>query len=238
MASPQPTDAHLRIAHSIHEAILIRNFTIRQRRIIDLIMRLSWGCGKKTCIIPKLVDFKIVGIYKSDIKRELQYLVEANVINWNRNTNTFAFNKNFDSWKISIVRGFNFKKLSELISLNLSLQNTNQVSELPTKLVESTNSSRVETGLNSEVEPPLKKVFKKNKDIYIHGLVRMSIEEYNKLCVKFGVDVANSRIEELDLYMQSKGKKYKSHYATILAWDKREEKENNKFKKSNTLMEL
>ena len=33
-------------------------------------------------------------------------------------------------------------------------------------------------------------------------------------------------IDELSLYIDSKGAKYKSHYSTILAWGRRREKEN------------
>lgn len=33
-------------------------------------------------------------------------------------------------------------------------------------------------------------------------------------------------IDELSLYIDSKGAKYKSHYSTILAWARRREKEN------------
>lgn len=46
MVNPQPTDAHIRIAHSLFEEIAMRDFSKRQRIMIDLVLRLSWGCGK------------------------------------------------------------------------------------------------------------------------------------------------------------------------------------------------
>ena len=118
MASPQPTDAHLRVAHSINEAIMLRDFTKRQRKILDLILRLSWGCGKKNAYIPLQKNFSIVGIHEVDIKKELDWLQESRVIA--RNDCMYSFNKNFDEWQISRVKPFEPEKLSNLLSLNLT----------------------------------------------------------------------------------------------------------------------
>lgn len=53
--------------------------------------------------------------------------------------------------------------------------------------------------------------------------VKLTKEEYQKLCEKFGKDEADARIENLSLYIQSKGDKYRSHYATILNWERMEQ---------------
>jgi len=80
MANPQPTDAHLRMAHSINEAIMLRDFTKRQRKIPDLILRLSWGCGKKAAYIPHQKEFCVTGIYEPDVKKELIWLEQSKII--------------------------------------------------------------------------------------------------------------------------------------------------------------
>jgi len=49
--------------------------------------------------------------------------------------------------------------------------------------------------------------------------------EYQKLAIKFGNDDIVEKIEALSNGMASKGYKYKSHYATILSWDRRDKKE-------------
>lgn len=64
MANPQPTDAHLRVAHNITEAIMTRDFTKRQGKVLDLILWLSWGCGSKEAYIPHQRDFSVVGIHE------------------------------------------------------------------------------------------------------------------------------------------------------------------------------
>ena len=46
-------------------------------------------------------------------------------------------------------------------------------------------------------------------------------EEFEKLKTQFGEKGTNDRIENLSQYIASKGKKYKSHYATILTWERK-----------------
>lgn len=126
MANPQPTDAHIRIAHSITEEIMMRDFTKRQRSIMDFILRLSWGCGKKIAIIPLQKDFELVGIDKTKIKAEISWLINAKVISRDQSGKEYSFNKNFDEWRVSIVPNYDKKRFIELLNLNLrSCQNGN-----------------------------------------------------------------------------------------------------------------
>ena len=53
--------------------------------------------------------------------------------------------------------------------------------------------------------------------------VFLTAEELNKLQAKF--PDWQARIDELSCYIESSGKKYNSHYATILAWDRRKKTE-------------
>lgn len=68
------------------------------------------------------------------------------------------------------------------------------------------------------------KPYRTNKEVYSE-VVRLSKEEHGKLVAKFGQQATDDKIENLSLYVLSKGDKYKSHYATLLSWDKREKKE-------------
>ena len=49
-------------------------------------------------------------------------------------------------------------------------------------------------------------------------LVLLTEEEHQKLVTELGDPLTKRYIEKLSLYQQSKGKRYKSHYATILNW--------------------
>lgn len=58
-----------------------------------------------------------------------------------------------------------------------------------------------------------------------YGKVKLTKTEYQELIIKFGQQGTKERIENLELYIGSKGDKYKSHYMTILSWEKKHEKE-------------
>ncbi len=53
--------------------------------------------------------------------------------------------------------------------------------------------------------------------------VKLFEEEFQKLTNAFGESGTKDRIENLSQYMASKGKKYSSHYATILAWERKKD---------------
>jgi hypothetical protein len=59
---------------------------------------------------------------------------------------------------------------------------------------------------------------KKNK---YADYVSMTPEEYEKLLTEFGEQGTAERIEKLNLYKGSTGKKYKSDYLTILNWERK-----------------
>jgi hypothetical protein len=117
MANPQPGEAHLRMAHSIAEQIMVSHFSEQQRRILDLILRLSWGCGKMTAFIPLQRDFLLVGIGENRIKNHLDWLQSAKVII--RAGQYYSFNREFDQWRVSRAFTYCPQKIADLVGLNL-----------------------------------------------------------------------------------------------------------------------
>jgi hypothetical protein len=76
-----------------------------------------------------------------------------------------------------------------------------------------------EIKLNKEEKKSIKKKFLDN--------VFLAAEEYQKLIEHFGTeDAAKERIENFSVQMKIHGYKYQDHYLTILAWDRREKKQN------------
>lgn len=55
--------------------------------------------------------------------------------------------------------------------------------------------------------------------------VELRKEDYYELVNLYGEDKARELIEDLSIYMQSSGKKYENHYATLLNWTRRQEKD-------------
>lgn len=120
MANPQPEDGYVKLANEIWNEIIRRDFSKRQKDIILFIWRLSYGCQRKTALIPLLKDFELCGIGQQNIRKELTLLKECKVINWDQTKNLFAVNKDYDQWQITPVRGWDEVKFKELISKNLS----------------------------------------------------------------------------------------------------------------------
>lgn len=66
------------------------------------------------------------------------------------------------------------------------------------------------------------KKVKNEKNIYGEfGNVLLSDEERKRLIEQLNESAVSTLIDELDQYIESKGVKYKSHYATIQAWARR-----------------
>ncbi|TYS68682.1 hypothetical protein FZC76_06975 [Sutcliffiella horikoshii] len=119
MANVQVENGYIRIANELMDEIIRRDFSKRQIAILHLIIRLSYGCNKKDCVIDKLSDFEVAGIHRSDIKKELHYLKEANVIDWNQEGKKFSFKKNYELWHINPNKGWNKNRVDQLVHFNL-----------------------------------------------------------------------------------------------------------------------
>ena len=80
-------------------------------------------------------------------------------------------------------------------------------------------SSKIKALQSSSSPSPSNKEIN-NKKIYLE-FVFLAEEEHQKLVVQFGEKGAAERIDRLNIYLGSTGKKYKSHYYTILNWERR-----------------
>jgi len=111
VANPQP-DEFTRISNELYTAIMQTDFTKRQRNILDLVIRMSYGCGKKSALL-RPVDFELVGVYKTHVRKELDYLVQAKVLFIDGERITL--NKDYDQWRVSLVRGAADRKRFEAV---------------------------------------------------------------------------------------------------------------------------
>ena len=84
-----------------------------------------------------------------------------------------------------------------------------------------TEVKRLVTTCNTEIE--IEKI-KEKKNIYCEA-VKLTEKQYKELITSFGEAGANDRIENLSLYIRSKGDSYKCHYSTILSWERKHKKE-------------
>lgn len=77
----------------------------------------------------------------------------------------------------------------------------------------------VEEEVEIEVEEENKKKEKNTKKKFL-DFVKLTDEEYEKLITQFWQQWADEKIKHLNNYIGSKWDKYKSHYFTILSWDR------------------
>jgi DnaD/phage-associated family protein len=214
MVNPQPTDAHLRMAHSIEEEIMMRDFTKRQRSVMDFIIRLSWGCGKKYAVIPMQKDFELVGLDQTKAKAEIDWLINARVISRDVTGKVYSFNKNFDEWKVSIVPNYNKDRFKELLSLNITTcQNSNPIDEkassdygtLDEKASEDLTKKQVEQGSNKPNEAVTDVSKESIKEIIIEEVINVRAREgeifkfYNQnigLITRFQSEVIGQYLDE------------------------------------------
>lgn len=150
MADVQVENGYIRIANEIWDEIIRRDFSKRQKDILLFIWRLSYGCSKKTAIVPKLKHFSLCGVGSTNITQELKYLQDMKVISWDREQMIFSFNKNYELWQVSPVRGWDDEIFDELIHLNIS-KKTSQINNLSKQEVINSISEKL---LKQEVLEP------------------------------------------------------------------------------------
>lgn len=126
MANPQKEQGHLRIANEIWDQIMMCDFNREKRAILDLVLRLSWGCGKKSALIPRQKDFCLAGIPESNIKKNLKWLEKAKVLQIDWENKLYMFNKDYDSWRVSLVESYDEERLNLLIYQNIQLSNNKE----------------------------------------------------------------------------------------------------------------
>lgn len=104
-----------------------------------------------------------------------------------------------------------------LLPENQSSENLNPENQRPNK--EGTiikNEKNEKNPPKGGYKKPLKNTYGEFQNVQLTGA------EYEKLEKYFGDLGTKSRIEKLSSYIASKGVKYKSHYATILSWERRD----------------
>jgi DNA replication protein DnaD len=99
-------------------------------------------------------------------------------------------------------------------------QTTNKVTNKEVTKRSQRGNKEVTTNKNDKNDKNEKNEKKKIKHL---DFVYLFEDEYKKLIEQIGEDKTKKTIEKLNCYIGSKGKKYKSHYFTILNWIKMEE---------------
>lgn len=147
---------------------------------------------------------KTLGLTVQQVRTAIEHLKSTNEIT-TKSTNRFTV--------VTVVNWEKYQLLDDESTNKITTKSTNKQ---PTSNQQATNK-----------QPHLKKDKndKKDKNINIYygefKNVSLSEEELEKLKERFPYDWRD-KIELLSTYMSSTGKRYKSHYATILSWARKE----------------
>lgn len=204
MANPQAEEGHVDIANEIVEALARTRISGSEMQILWVIFRKTYGWHKKEDEIALSQFTEMTGIPKPHVVRYLKKLLHKKVIAIAQNGNgitSYGFNKDFDKWS-PLPKKVTLPKMVTSIAQNGK-------ASLPKK------AHTKETTTKETITKEIKIVHGEFKN------VKLTEEEHKKLIVQFGEHGTQDRIENLSQYIASKGKKYSSHYATILSWERK-----------------
>jgi len=172
------------------------------------------------CGIYELPDKYILletGIKKRELDKIKQKFIEdgkfAFIDGWIKIMNFEAYNV-FTGEKIEIAREKEFSIIPKKV-LNFKYPIDEGIDRVSTNLDTLNNHKSIINNHKSIIN---------NKIRYLDSVL-LTEEEHQKLIEKLGKDKTEDMIERLDLYIGSKGAKYKNHYKTILNWIRMDKKQ-------------
>ncbi|MCK9327223.1 MAG: replication protein [Bacteroidales bacterium] len=209
MASPQKENGYTAIANELLEQLYVAKLNGTQYKVILCIMRYTYGFNRKSHSLSVSFISKATGISRRYVSAELQKLIDQKVVTVVSNhtdskSRILSINKDHEKWLgcgTMVRQVMNSSTGDELITTTGEELFTTTGEELFTQ------ENKTKTKLK--------------KDIYGEFQnVRLTADEYQKLSTR--LNEFEKRIEDLSAYIESTGKKYKSHYATILAWARKD----------------
>ena len=196
MADVQLENGFTRIANELLEALAMYDFTGQERKFLDAVIRLSYGCGKKTATFQSWSQCETFGLARQCLlstRRKdgiLDKLAKANIVIVDYTTKTVGIQKYYKYWQIKMKDIVNTKGFCSLIDYNLkcNVQLTKvsyslhwskpQLTRLSATAYKKVSHSLQEHDLNPHDDKPKTppKDIKDNKDNNDHDLVSSGIQ--------------------------------------------------------------
>lgn len=143
--------------NKLFDRIITSQFSARELRLLMLVYRMSTGCQKESLRLKFWNDLQVIGIGRTHYKNIISHLKESNVLIVDWNEKELRLNTDFDSWKMSICRGYTKDRLNAMLSDNLPSRNvTKEVTneDDSSKPDDSKCYQRGNTNVTKEVTPP------------------------------------------------------------------------------------
>lgn len=229
MADPKLKDGYTQIAHEILEKLARMPLAPNQWRVLLIIIRKTYGFHLKVDYIANSQIGEATGLCKAVISRCLKELNDRQLII--RKGKYIGFQKDWEKWdKLAVQSTLDLETETPQLDLGLKLAIRSTEKKLAKKLAKRSTKVSSCSVSPSPPYPPIplpniKDTTRPKKKNYFFNNILLTPVEYDKLVKIFGETGVKDRLEGLSLYKQSKGKRYDSDYATVLAWERKDKRE-------------
>ncbi|MCK5027702.1 MAG: MarR family transcriptional regulator [Candidatus Pacebacteria bacterium] len=211
----------------LHQAREELGITTNEYCIADIIYHLSNNPKSKVqgwCFASKKMIGSFIGISKPSAFTIIEKLIVKGIIEKDDETKYLRTTRKwYDIVVLGTLENIGKETLPRVKKTNAGVKKTNASVSKLNSLYYSNKDSNIYKG-----DTPPEKPKKKKPEKLIYGefqKVKLTAEEFLKLVDRMGEQNTKILIDELDAYIASKGKRYSSHYATILTWARRKTQE-------------
>ncbi len=150
-----------RVPNSILTALITRDLTKRQVKIVLLILRLTYGCQVPWAFYEKKY-FRVAGLHRGAIGHELRQLVELRVLDMDEERKTIRVNPHIEAWQRSRNGNIDADSVPDLIREMISkqLKNVPVLRTLPDEKLDEIDDSEFQS---RSVKKLKKEILKKDK---------------------------------------------------------------------------
>ena len=211
--SAQCENGYTRIANELVEALCHFRIPGEQMQCLLFIIRKTYGYGKIDDCIANSQFCEATGMKKGNVSRAVKELTKKQLVikNDNGRIPSYRFNKDYTKWKL-------LSKLQPVINTATGVIKTDN--KVLSKVMDTKERKKI-----LQKKEPRKKYGTFNN-------VLLTDSEHSKLLVRFNSS-CQDKIDALSEGIKSKGYKYKDYYATILAWDRKDNKNGSPKKKTD-----
>lgn len=226
MANPSLKNGYISIAHELIEKLAKVSISGSEMRILWVVWRKTWGWSvgnrKKDWDKISLSQFeKETGMKRTNVSDAIKSLVVKRLLL--KQENSYKFNQNHEEWVV-------VKRLPHNKVVVKSIRGSSQTTPKSSSQ-KHTHNRKIETITKERRKKRTEKfiieaIKRPEKDSYGElKNVLLTLDEYALLVERMGEGNLRILIDELDVYIGSKGVEYRSHYATLISWAKRRVKE-------------
>lgn len=112
----QSEEGFVKLNHSLYHALLLSNLTVRQLRVVMLVLRLTIGCHQKWAKLIQ-ADLQVVGISAPHASELVPELLEKEILTQNEKTGEYRLNEKY--FTLNDKKRKRLERLTRLIGIQI-----------------------------------------------------------------------------------------------------------------------